>query len=256
MPSENRLDLAAKRKAKRGANTSFRWHGGVDLLTREVRLRGGLTQRVVRVGDTVRRARRGNFEFVRELLGKLEASGFTETPRWLGTDEKGREIYSYVEGSVPHYLDRLDFDDATLRGAARLIRRYHDATAPFFEGGRVACHNDLSPCNFAFRDGVPSAIIDFDNAAEGERIFDLGYAAWHWLNIGSKDDCAPEEQLRRLRLFAEAYGLEIEVSVLIDAILLRQKLLMEAQLPWNIRYQVRNMVRRSVKATSRLRDCD
>ena len=221
---------------------------------REVRLPGGLTQKVVRVGDTVRRAPRGNVEFVRELLGKLEAAGFTEAPYWLGTDEKGREVFSYVEGSVPHFLDRLHFDDATLRGAAHLIRRYHDATAPFFEGGRVACHNDLSPCNFAFRDGVPSAIIDFDNAAEGERIFDLGYAAWHWLNLGAKDAYAPEEQLRRLRVFAEAYGLEIEVSALIDAALLRQKLLLEARLPWNIRYQVRNMVRRSVTATLRLRE--
>lgn len=214
-----------------------------------------MTQKVVRVGDTVRRARRSNFEFVRALLGKLEASGFTQIPRWLGTDEKGREIYSYVEGSVPHYLDRLHFDDTTLREAALLIRRYHDATAPFFEGGRVACHNDLSPCNFTFRDGVPSALIDFDSAAEGERIFDLGYAAWHWLNIGSRDAYAPEEQLRRLRVFAEGYGPEIEAGALIDAALLRQKLLMEARLPWNIRYQVRNMVRRSIKATLRLRDC-
>ena len=99
-----------------------------------------------------------------------------------------------------------------------------------------------------------SAIIDFDSAAEGERIFDLGYAAWHWLNIGSSDAYAPEEQLRRLCLFAEAYGPAIEVSALIDAALLRQKLLMEAKLPWNIRYQVRTMVRRSLKATLRLRE--
>ncbi len=97
--------------------------------------------------------------------------------------------------------------------------------------GRVACHNDLNPCNFAFREGVPAAIFDFDNAAEGERAFDLGYAAWTWLNIGNDKREAPDGQLRRLALFAEAYGPEIEPGALIDAMLLRQQILSEARLP-------------------------
>jgi hypothetical protein len=233
-----------------GRNVSLQRYDGVDAMTREIRLPGGLMQKVVRVGDTVRRAPRGNIEFIRELLGNLEAAGFMEVPRWLGTDEKGREILSYVEGKVPRRFGH--FDDATLCEAARFIRRYHDATSRFFEGGRVACHNDLSPCNFAFRDGVPSAIIDFDNAAEGERIFDLAFAAWTWLNLGSKH--ASEEQLRRLRLFAQAYGSEIELGALIDTILLRQKLLIEAPLPWRFRFQIRSWARRGREATLRIRD--
>lgn len=231
-------------------DVSFHWYDGVDAMTREIRLPGGLMQKVVRVGDTVRRAPRGNVEFIRELLGNLEAAGFTGVPRWLGIDEKGREIFSYVEGKIP--LRLAHFDDATLCEAARFIRRYHDATSRFFEGGRVACHNDLSPCNFAFRDGVPSAIIDFDSAAEGERIFDLAYAAWTWLNFGSKH--VPEEQLRRLRLFAQAYGTEIELGAVIDTILLRQKLLIEARLPWHLRFQIRIWARRGREATLRIRD--
>lgn len=215
----------------------------------EIRLRGGFMQKVVRVGDTVRRAPRGDVEFIRRLLGHLESAGFTGAPRWLGTDEQGRDILSFVEGKVPRALGH--FDDATLREAARFIRRYHDATAPFCADGRVACHNDPNPCNFAFRDGVPAGIFDFDNAAEGERIFDLGYAAWTWLNIGN-DKAAPEEQLRRLKLFAEAYGPEIELGALIDAMLLRQQLMIEARLPWRL-FILRLWARQSRKATRRIR---
>lgn len=191
----------------------------------EIPLAGGFTQKVVRVGDTVRRAPRANAQFVRWLLGELAQRGFDAVPRWLGTDERGREIFSYVEGEVP--LDLGHFGDETLRHAARFIRRYHDVTAPLFEAGRVACHNDLSPCNFVFRGGVPCAVIDFDVAAEGERMFDLGYAAWTWIDAGNEDDYTPEEQLRRLALFARAYDPDTDMGALIEAMLLRQKLLSE-----------------------------
>lgn len=192
---------------------------------REVRLPGGWMQVVVRVGDTVRRAPGPNAAFVRDLLGKLERAGFEGVPRWLGVDEKGRDIFSYLEGRVPLRFGHVN--DAMLGAAARLIRRYHDATAAFFEQGRVACHNDLSPCNFVFREGTPAAIFDFDMAAEGERILDLGYAAWTWLNVSKEQRYTPDEQLRRLKLFADAYGAEIGVGALIEAMLARQQQMIE-----------------------------
>lgn len=216
----------------------------------EIRLHGGFMQKVVRVGETVRRAPRGDIEFVRGLLAKLETAGFTGAPRWLGIDERGRDILSFVDGEVPRQFGH--FDDTTLRAAASFIRCYHDATAPFFEDGRVACHNDLNPCNFAFRDGMPAAIFDFDNASEGERIFDLGYAAWTWLNIGNNNTAAPEEQLRRLKLFAQAYGPEIEFGALIDAMLLRQQMMTDARLPWRLLF-LRRWARQSRAATLRLK---
>jgi len=220
-------------------------------MTREVRLRGGFMQKVVRVGDTVRRAPRGNVAFIRALLGHLDATGFTDAPRWLGSDEKGRDIFSYMEGDVPRQLGH--FDDVTLEAAARFIRRYHDATISFVGAGQVACHNDLSPCNFAFRDGVPRAIIDFDNAAEGDRMPDLAYAGWTWLDIGNEDDYAPEEQLRRLRLFARAYGGEIDIPALIDTILVRQAQMMVAPFPWHLRHGFRAWCRRGQTATLRIK---
>lgn len=65
----------------------------------EVPLQGGrVTPAVVRVGNTVRRPPRMNAEFVHVLLNHLAAVGFDGTPRFLGTDEQGRDVLSYIEG--------------------------------------------------------------------------------------------------------------------------------------------------------------
>ena len=94
----------------------------------ESSLKGGrVTPGVVRVGETVRRPSTPTSSFVRSLLGHLERVGFEAAPRFLGTDEQGRDVLSYLKGDVPAELSR--YDDAILIEAARLICRYHDATA-------------------------------------------------------------------------------------------------------------------------------
>jgi aminoglycoside phosphotransferase (APT) family kinase protein len=182
---------------------------------------GRVTPGVVRVGDTVRRPRRANSDFVRRLLQHLRAVGFDAAPAPLGGDAEGREIFSYIDGEVPRELGV--HADSALASAARLIRRYHDATVALAQDAEVICHNDLSPCNFVFRDAVPVAIIDFDTAAPGARVADVGYAAWLWLNIGL-DDIAAAEQHRRLRLFIEAYG-SPDAAPVLSAMLERQSAL-------------------------------
>jgi serine/threonine protein kinase len=180
----------------------------------EIALSGGrVTQGVVRVGDTVRRPATANSDFVRRLLRHLAARGFGGAPAFLGTDDRGRDVFSFIEGEVP--ADLGFHDDATLRSAARLIRRLHDLSAePALAGGaETVCHNDLSPCNFVFRAGAPVAIIDFDAAAPGTRAHDLGYAAWLWLNIGLPE-ISPDEQRRRLSVFLEAYEMRERAAVL------------------------------------------
>ena len=173
----------------------------------EAPLSGGrVTQGVVRVGDTVRRPRQPNAPLVRALLGRLEELGLAFAPRYLGVDAEGREMLSYLEGEVPDELD-AGFSDATLAAAARLIRRYHDVTAGSLlaAGCEVVCHGDLSPCNTVFRAGLPVALIDFDNAAPGTRLDDLGYALFLWLNLGT-DGADPAEQAGRMSVFCDAYG--------------------------------------------------
>src|SRR3954451_8300444 len=53
---------------------------------------------VVRVGDTVRRTMYPWSASVHLLLQHLESVGFGGAPRFLGIDDKGREVLSYVEG--------------------------------------------------------------------------------------------------------------------------------------------------------------
>jgi Phosphotransferase enzyme family len=190
---------------------------------------GRTTFDVVRVGETVRRPPSTNAGFVRSLLRHLEAAGFDGAPRYLGSDDSGRDIFSYVPGVVPAELG--DHDDETLENAARLIRCYHDKTASLFGTLsaqkaciEVACHNDLSPCNTVFRDGRPVAFIDFDSAAPGSRSYDLGYAAWLWLDLGNPDRSA-EEQVHRLRVFLSAYGSCPSEAEVIGSALDRQSIL-------------------------------
>jgi len=180
----------------------------------EIPLSGGrVTQDVVRVGDTVRRPVQTNSSFVQSLLRRLNDSGFEAAPRYLGTDESGRETFSFLPGYVPPDLDPT-IPDETLVAAASLIRRYHDATASLEIAAphEVVCHNDLSPCNFVFRDERPVAIIDFDAAAPGGRLDDLGYAIFLWLNLGT-DGPDPGEQARRIKVFCRGYGIEAGVAV-------------------------------------------
>jgi hypothetical protein len=193
----------------------------------EIILTGGRTTLgVARVGDTIRRPAGPNAKYVRLLLRHLETVGFEGAPRYLGSDEGGREILSHLEGDVPKELG--DWDDRTLQDAARLIRRYHDATssldatqAAAARAFEIACHNDLSPCNTVFRAGRPAALIDFDAAAPGSRAHDLGYAAWLWLDIGNAERSGAEQR-RRLRLFLAAYGPIVAEGDLVRAMLSRQ----------------------------------
>jgi Ser/Thr protein kinase RdoA (MazF antagonist) len=189
-------------------------------MTVEIPLEGGrITPGVVRVGDTVRRSTNPNSPFVHELLQHLEEVGFDGAPRFLGVDERGREILSYREGDVPDNI-RPDYSDEVLAGAARLLRRYHDATAGR-TSAEVVCHNDISPVNTVFDNGMPVALIDYDAAAPGERLRDLAYGLFLWLTI--EPDAVPlSEQARRTHVFFDAYGTEVPPN-LVDAILARQR---------------------------------
>jgi Ser/Thr protein kinase RdoA (MazF antagonist) len=185
----------------------------------ELPLRGGrVTAGVVRVGDTVRRPSKQSSAFVGRLLALLHERGFAAAPRHLGQDEQGRDVLTFLEGEVPAELESA-FSDETLAAAARIVRSYHDATAAsaLAAGHEVVCHNDLSPCNFVFRRGVPVAVIDFDAAAPGRRLEDVGYALFLWLDLSSEGPSAAE-QARRIDVFCAAYGVPSGGPV-VDAIL-------------------------------------
>lgn len=190
----------------------------------EIPLEGGrLTPGVVRVGDTVRRPSKPSSPFVSALLQHLDDRGFAGAPRYLGCDGEGRDTFTFIPGSVPAHWQR--FADEQICAAATLLRAFHDATRGITLAGEasVICHHDVGPNNFVFQDGRPIALIDFDMAAPGEPLEDLGYMAWSWC-VSSKSERQPVcDQAAQVRILADAYGLDVASRRrLVDAMLDRQ----------------------------------
>ncbi|SER16819.1 Phosphotransferase enzyme family protein [Lentzea xinjiangensis] len=176
----------------------------------EIPLTGGrITQGVVRVGDTVRRPVGPHSPFVHRLLRHLEDVGCEAAPRLLGIDAEGREVLSFQQGATLTAFRAREWSPAQITAAARLLRRLHDATAgtPLAGGEETVCHNDFSPLNVAFADGLPVSAFDFDQGAPGPRTRDLAYAAWLWL-LGADIVRHLDHQVGLLRTFLDAYGLE------------------------------------------------
>jgi len=178
-------------------------------------LSGGYSTPVVRVEDTVRRATGPWSPAVHGLLRHLERRDFFGAPRFLGIDDRGREVLTFIPGMVGNYpLPPDAWSDETLVHAARLMRRYHDATVGYAppDGAiwqlqappgphEVICHNDFAPYNLVFTNWRPHAIIDFDTA--GPRIWDgvlRGLPLCPTLT-------APVDTNLRLRMFCDTYGL-------------------------------------------------
>ncbi len=190
----------------------------------EERLSGGrITPGVVRVGDTVRRPVTAASAFVAELLGHLERAGFTGAPRHLGLDDSGRDTFSYLPGQVAAGFQTWRDDQVAAAGA--LLRALHEATRGSDLAGAhpVVCHHDPGPNNVVFRDDRPVAFIDFDTAAPGDPLEDLGYLAWTWC-VSSKPTAPPAHaQAAQVRILADAYGLDAsDRPDLVDAMLDRQ----------------------------------
>jgi len=173
----------------------------------EIPLAGGrVTQGVVRRGEYVYRPCCSNASFVHDVLRWLEGKGVSAAPRFIGLADDGREITSFLEGTSPGNLGC--FSDAQLQAAGKIIRELHDALFDFpaCGAGQTVCHNDLSPCNFMFQNGLPYAVFDWDAARAGDPLDDLAYAAWMWCDIGNADS-APADVGRKIKILPDAYGL-------------------------------------------------
>lgn len=179
---------------------------------------GRLTPGVVRIGDTVRRP---SSPFTATLLRHLSSVGFTAAPRYLGRDNEGRDILTYLDGWVPNRFQR--WTDDQVAAAARLLRAFHNATRGTRLAGNheVICHHDPGPNNFVFVDNLPVALIDFDLANPGDALDDVAYLAWTWCIASKHND--PETQATQVKLLADGYGLTYnQRHDLVDAILERQ----------------------------------
>ena len=206
----------------------------------EIPLLGGTANRglVVRVGDTVRRPLRSTSLAIHALLRHLEAVGFDGAPRYLGIDTAGREVLTYLPGRAitPPY-PAWALTDAALASVAALLRAYHAAVADFdpgpyrwppsppapFDTAGPVLHNDPNLDNVVFRHGRAVALIDFDLASPGPRVWDVAAAVRLWAPLrldADVQDARRGQVLRRFRLFADAYGLTAdERAVLVEAVI-------------------------------------
>ena len=121
----------------------------------ETRFTDGNLSDVVQVGDTVRRVPGPWSPAVHALLRHLEAVGFDGAPRFLGIDERGREVLSFVDGGTLR-PDIPGWSEELLSGVGRLLRRYHDAVADF-----------VPPADAAWQVGVGAPTPNCQEASVG-----------------------------------------------------------------------------------------
>ena len=195
---------------------------GLTRVSEEFPLSGGATaDGVVRVGNTVRKRPQRGSQLVRDVLLHLERTGFDAAPRWLGVDEQGRDVLSWIDGEtftergrMHPYIgdppDRVTFSDEQVGAVMRLLRRYHDTFA-----GDVICHGDFGPWNLVWRGGLPVAVIDFDHVYRGEPADDVAYALRTFISYGFAV-APPPELLRRTELALSAYGARFDVPAILE----------------------------------------
>jgi hypothetical protein len=201
----------------------------------EIPLAGGDVNVIVRVGDTVRRPPEP--PGVVALLQWYETVGFDGAPRYLGIDEQGREILTFVDGE-PAFAP-VPSSDAVVFAIGRLLRRAHDAQAGFAPPddaawdvhvagaatGEVICHLDLFWTNVIFRDGLPVALIDWELAAPCSPILEVALAATYWAGLRVDDQLDAwgiplERRGERLRILCDGYGLDAsQRSLLLDELI-------------------------------------
>ncbi|MGH2350799.1 MAG: aminoglycoside phosphotransferase family protein [Chloroflexota bacterium] len=199
---------------------------------------------VLRVGDTVRRRAGWWTPAVHALLRHLEATSFPYSPRAIGIDERGREVLTYMPGCSGADGWAHIVGEAGLARFARLLRAYHDAVRTFqppadlagactdaaLGEGEIVRHGDFGPWNVVWRHGHPVGILDWDFAGPGRAVDDIAYAleyavpfrddqtALRWLHYDR-----PPDRRRRIKLFAEAYGLA-GMAGFVDQVARRQRL--------------------------------
>ncbi len=209
-------------------------------MTQEEVLKGGNVNHVVRKENTVLRPTGYWSPSIHELLTHLEKQGFEGAPNFLGIDDSNREMLTFIPGEVSgnDYPELAPYmwSDETLTGVAHLLRRFHDATegSDLVKKGswqlsyaddrkhEVICHNDAALYNVVFQKEAPVALIDFDMAGPGPRMWDIAYSLYTSVPLASfspdpasgktvayQAELHATERRRRIQLFFDSYGTSV-----------------------------------------------
>jgi mutator protein MutT len=182
---------------------------------------GGNVGGAVRIGRTVRRGTGPWTPAVHRLLAHVRQRGLDAVPEVLGTDDRGREVLTYLPGRIVD-VDRDLLTDEQLTAVARWLRRLHDATTDADSAGpwrwfdvpapTVLGHNDVAPYNLCFEGDVLTGVFDWDLAGPTTPAFELAHLAWTGVPLYRERPA--DEVAGRLRLLTDAYGGPSAVEVL------------------------------------------
>lgn len=193
-------------------------------------LSGGNSNVVQRLGNKVLRPAGRWTPTIHSVLRALREKGIIEVPEPFGMDADGREVLSFIAGTVGNYpLPKWLWSTTILEEAAGLLRRMHDATAgitledaswqqPVHHPVEVICHNDFAPYNLMFDDGHVVGVIDFDGASPGPRIWDFAYMAYRLVPFCEDAGYAlsVDDQFTRLEIAINAYGRDFSIDAVLN----------------------------------------
>ncbi len=190
----------------------------------EQKLSGGQNNDIVRIGDTIRRPIGKNSDYVHKVLILLEEKGYKHSPRYLGIDDKGREILSFIQGEMG---GSIEWTDHQLILVIKMLRNFHDKTAgsELSKDQEVVCHRDVAPWNTVLQNDIPIGFIDFDGVEPGMRVEDIGYVLWTFLELGNLE-IDIHTQTKRIKIMCDVYGFS-DGRLLVEAILREQKRVLE-----------------------------
>jgi hypothetical protein len=181
----------------------------------------GVTQGIVRIGNTVRRPIRPMTATVQAYLRHLHGNGFTDVPMPLGRDGGAREVLSFVPGDLPaEPLPAWCGREDVLVALARLIRRLHRAPKSWEPPAGAICPRPpnwlatptTARATWSSAMGLPAALIDFDLAKPTTRLAEVANALRYWAPLCDPRDRPPAfrepDVPHRVWVFADAYGLD------------------------------------------------
>ncbi len=190
----------------------------------ELALAGGTMSDVVRRGQAVHRTAGPWTPTIHRLLDHLHRHGITWLPRPLGVDERGREVVTYLSGTVPSDpMPAWVWSEKVLVDAGALLAQVHSASRDFDTAGaiwqipphdpaEVICLNDVAPYNMVFDDARQlTGMIDVDTASPGPRVWDLAHLAYRLVPLTRREDTGAgttrtAERRARLALLLRAYA--------------------------------------------------
>jgi len=196
---------------------------------------GGSLNQTVKIGDIVHKTSKGH-PMVREYLLYLEEEGMQGVPRFLGLDEQGRDMFSYLPGKTmgPDYTPDhpcLHSDECVI-DTARFMRKLHDMsqgflpraieagwTNPYFpkETPEIICHGDAHIWNFVYVNGRVSGLFDFEQAYPGTRYWELAgticmIAFPFYVNYNAAAQAGQAK--RQIKLFFDEYGMSCPTNLM------------------------------------------